>query len=53
MSQCRTKSWLAAALLVALVPLAGCGFKGDLVHPDADEAQPDKAEPAERDPAPG
>ena len=40
-------------LLLVLALLAGCGFKGDLVHPEADDAaQPDKAEPAERDPVP-
>ena len=42
----------APALLVTLVLLAGCGFKGDLVHPEAEQPQADKAEPAERDPVP-
>jgi predicted small lipoprotein YifL len=42
-----------ASLLLALALLGGCGFKGDLVHPEADDAtQHDKAEPAERDPVP-
>lgn len=40
-------------LLLSLMLLAGCGFKGDLVHPEAKDAeQPDKAEPAQRDPVP-
>jgi predicted small lipoprotein YifL len=38
------------ALLVALI--AGCGFKGDLVQP-GEEAVPEKAEPAQRDPVQG
>ena len=42
---------LAVLALAALV-LAACGFKGDLVKP-GEEAQPEKVEPAQRDPVQG